>query len=86
MITELKNVDGKDMSNAENRKALESVQLKAAKQDELMHKLTATGVALGKDSVLGIKVTTKGVGRGAKGRPWCQLVISNELISSSIVG
>lgn len=83
LISELKKLDALTVPEGTSRSALQSIQRKVADQEKLMEKLTASGLALGKDSVAGIKVTTKEVGRGANGRPWCQILLSNEIISAA---
>lgn len=81
LIGELNKIDAAALTG-DARKSLQNVQRKAADQDRLMDRLTATGIAVGKDRVGGIQVTTNAVGRGATGRPWCQILLNNELISS----
>ena len=83
LIAELAKIDIAIMPPGDYRKPLERIQRKTSDQDKLMYKLTAEGVAVAKNSVLGIKITTKAIGRGATGRPWCQIVLSNELIASA---
>ncbi|PZQ86810.1 MAG: hypothetical protein DI534_16130 [Leifsonia xyli] len=82
LLDELRKIPPDKMTKGGSRTSLENLQRKALDQDKLMEKLTEAGLAVGKDSVAGIKVTTKAVNRGRSGRPWCQIVLSNELISS----
>lgn len=85
LIAELKKIEATSMAEGAKRKALEAVQRKLTDQNKLMDRLTAAGVAI-ENSVGGIKITTKPLGRGANGRPWCQIVLDNELISAAATG
>jgi hypothetical protein len=79
----LKNVDASAMAVEDRRNVLQKIQSKAAEQEKLMGKLTATGLSIEKGRVLGISVTTNPIGRSAKDRPWCQIALNSETIVSS---
>ena len=76
-ISELVAIDPNTVPEGEIRTALTKVQLGVVAQNTLMAKLSADGVAIGK-AVLGIGISSKLIARNAKGRPWCQLIISGE--------
>jgi hypothetical protein len=80
LIAELETLDEAMVPIGDARKALLAIRRKAADQDKLMLKLTATGLGVSRDTVSGIVATTKLIPRGAKGRPWCQLVLTSAAI------
>lgn len=83
LISALAKIDANEVPAGSGRTALEGIQRKDGDQDKLMASLTAKGVSL-KETVLGIGIVTKAVGRGSPVRPWCQIVLSNELIGSTV--
>jgi hypothetical protein len=83
LITELMKLAPETLAAGEHRKALQDVQRKIAQQEKMIEKLTAFGLTVDEGAVAGIQITTKRIGRGTKERPWCQIVLSNEVISAA---
>lgn len=83
LVKELQTLGSDILEEDDHRKALRKLLVDNSAQDKLIQKLSGSGLALNKDCVAGIQVTDKRIGRGAKGRHWCQIVLSNEFTTAA---
>lgn len=83
LISELTGLDPASLGDGP-RKKLAEVKNKLAIQDSIMTKLSADGVIINSPAVAGIQVTSKLAGRGAAGRPWCQLLVTNSAVGGNL--